>query len=80
MPDFTLFKMQLLVSVVLLSLALVGNVQAQFGFFDQMFGGGHQQQQQQPQDVPSDSGPYRANYERCTSLARGPPTLQTWRC
>lgn len=67
--------MQLLLSVALLSLVLVGNVRAQFGFFDHMFGGG-QQQQHQPQDVPSDSGPYRANYERClfrydTSLDQG---------
>ncbi|KAK0609544.1 hypothetical protein B0T17DRAFT_512643 [Bombardia bombarda] len=44
--------------------ALAGSVSAQFGFFDQMFGGGGQQQQQAPQNVPSDSTMYRANYER----------------
>lgn len=39
---------------------------AQFGFFDQMFGGGHQQQQQsqQPQNVPSDSSWYQSNVEK----------------
>jgi len=43
---------------------------AQFGFFDQMFGGAggggpaqHQHQHQQPQDVRSDSAWYRAQYE-----------------
>jgi hypothetical protein len=41
---------------------------AQFGFFDQMFGNGGGQDQrhhhQQPQNVPSDSAFYRANYDR----------------
>jgi len=45
----------------LLLLALVGAVSAQFGFFEQMFGG-QQQQQQKPQNVPSDSEGYRARY------------------
>ncbi|KAI8947885.1 hypothetical protein F4801DRAFT_488199 [Xylaria longipes] len=39
--------------------------QAQFGFFDQMFGGNQQQQQQQrPQNGPSDSSLYQTNFER----------------
>ncbi|GAW27016.1 putative long chronological lifespan protein 2 [Rosellinia necatrix] len=40
---------------------------AQFGFFDQMFGGQQQQQQQQQQraqNVPSDSSFYQNNFER----------------
>lgn len=55
----------------LLLLALASVVSAQFGFFDQMFGGGGQQHhhhhhhhQQQPQNVPSDSSVYRAQYAR----------------
>ena len=44
--------------------ALLGSVQAQFGFFEQMFGGQQQQQQQQPQNAPSDSKWYRQQYER----------------
>ncbi|SPQ24969.1 40ede440-0735-4183-b084-ca33ad43cab8 [Thermothielavioides terrestris] len=51
----------------LLLLALTSAVSAQFGFFDQMFGGGGGSQQhhrQQPQNVPSDSSVYRANYAR----------------
>ena len=59
-----------LVAVVLLALA--SSVAAQFGFFDQMFGGGggggggghHQHHHQQPQNVPSDSSVYRAQYSR----------------
>ncbi|KAF1847715.1 long chronological lifespan protein 2 [Cucurbitaria berberidis CBS 394.84] len=42
---------------------------AQFGFFDQMFGGQQQQQQQQQaQNVRSDSSWYQAQYEgaQCT--------------
>jgi hypothetical protein len=35
---------------------------AQFGFFDQMFGG-QQQQHQEPQNVRSDSSWYQAQYE-----------------
>lgn len=50
-------------TLALLCLTLVGTVSAQFGFFDQMFGGGGHQQQQ-PQNVPSDSSSYRANYAR----------------
>ncbi|KAK5655671.1 hypothetical protein OQA88_5604 [Cercophora sp. LCS_1] len=49
--------------LALLSLTLVSTVSAQFGFFDQMFGGGGHQHQQ-PQNVPSDSTNYRANYAR----------------
>ncbi|RYN27426.1 hypothetical protein AA0113_g7441 [Alternaria arborescens] len=36
---------------------------AQFGFFDQMFGGGGGQQHQEPQNVRSDSSWYQAQYE-----------------
>ncbi|KAI1263539.1 hypothetical protein F5Y18DRAFT_428808 [Xylariaceae sp. FL1019] len=35
---------------------------AQFGFFDQMFGGGHQQEQQ-PQNVASDSSFYQQHFD-----------------
>ena len=55
--------MRFLVSLFLLAFALVGSAQAQFGFFEQMFGG-QQQQQQQAQNVPSDANNYRANYDR----------------
>ncbi|KIH92367.1 hypothetical protein SPBR_03329 [Sporothrix brasiliensis 5110] len=37
---------------------------AQFGFFDQMFGGGGGQQHNDPQNVPSDSAWYRGNVEK----------------
>ncbi|KAL1839550.1 hypothetical protein VTJ49DRAFT_1413 [Mycothermus thermophilus] len=49
--------------IAVLFLALVSVVSAQFGFFDHMFHGG-QQQHQQPQNVPSDSSNYRAQYSR----------------
>lgn len=55
--------MRVLSGFSLLLFALIGSVSAQFGFFEQMFGG-NGQQQQQPQNVPSDSSVYRANYER----------------
>ncbi|KAL2134712.1 hypothetical protein VTI74DRAFT_11032 [Chaetomium olivicolor] len=56
----------------LLLLALSSVTSAQFGFFDQMFGGGGQQhhghghghQRQQAQNVPSDSSVYRQQYAR----------------
>ncbi|KAI0398947.1 hypothetical protein F4802DRAFT_611255 [Xylaria palmicola] len=50
----------------LLLLAVLASVaQAQFGFFDQMFGGQQQQQQpQRPQNGPSDAALYRANFDR----------------
>lgn len=51
----------------LLALALVSTVQAQFGFFEQMFGG--QQQERQPQNVPSDSAGYRNQYDKCAQAA-----------
>lgn len=42
----------------------IGSASAQFGFFDQMFGGGgHGHQQQQQQNVRSDSSWYQAQYE-----------------
>ena len=41
---------------------------AQFGFFDQMFGGGGGQQHQEPQNVRSDSSWYQAQYEGGTSI------------
>ncbi|KAJ5463237.1 hypothetical protein N7475_008181 [Penicillium sp. IBT 31633x] len=41
-------------------LLLVSVAQAQFNFFEQMFGGGEQQRQQQrSQNAPSDSGRYQ---------------------
>ncbi|KAI1773008.1 hypothetical protein F4818DRAFT_443890 [Hypoxylon cercidicola] len=56
--------MHLLNPLHILLLALLSSVaNAQFGFFDQMFGGQQQQQQQrQPQNVPSDSSIYRGNF------------------
>jgi len=56
--------MQTFEFLTLLLFALVGSVNGQFGFFDQMFGGGGHQQQQQPQNVPSDSSWYRGNMEK----------------
>jgi hypothetical protein len=48
---------------VLASLFL-STTSAQFGFFDQMFGGQQQQQQhQEPQNVRSDASWYQAQYE-----------------
>jgi hypothetical protein len=41
---------------------------AQFGFFDQMFGGGGGHQHQEPQNVRSDSSWYQAQYEAGTLL------------
>ncbi|KAI1348400.1 hypothetical protein F5Y01DRAFT_306837 [Xylaria sp. FL0043] len=53
------------ISLLLLA-AFTSLAQAQFNFFDQMFGGGGggQQQQQRPQNVPSDSSFYQNNFER----------------
>ncbi len=42
--------------------ALLHAAQGQFGFFEQVFGGGGQQSHQ-PQNVPSDSAWYRSNVE-----------------
>ncbi|KAI1272195.1 hypothetical protein F5Y07DRAFT_392158 [Xylaria sp. FL0933] len=59
--------MHFLSTVSLLLLAIFTSLaQAQFNFFDQMFGGGGggQQQQQRPQNVPSDSSFYQNNFER----------------
>ena len=60
--------------LALLALALFAAVaNAQFGFFDQMFGGnggggggggGGGQQQSGPQNVPSDSAWYRGNVDK----------------
>ncbi|KAH8880560.1 hypothetical protein GQ53DRAFT_533858 [Thozetella sp. PMI_491] len=47
--------------------AFLGSAQAQFGFFEQMFGGQQQQQQHhqhQAQNAPSDSTIYRQQFER----------------
>ena len=46
-------------------LALAGAATAQFGFFDQMFGGHGQGGQRQPQNVPSDARAYQRGYESC---------------
>ncbi|KAI0903566.1 hypothetical protein F4823DRAFT_568561 [Ustulina deusta] len=55
-------------ATVLLLALLASAAHAQFGFFDQMFGGQQQQQQQQqqqrPQNVPSDASFYQANFDR----------------
>ncbi|KAI0445103.1 hypothetical protein F4803DRAFT_203810 [Xylaria telfairii] len=61
--------MHLPTPLTLLLLALFTSfAQAQFGFFDQMFGGNQQQQQQQQrqqqQNGPSDSSLYQTNFER----------------
>jgi hypothetical protein len=48
-------------SPALLILGLVGLSTAQFGFFEQMFGG--QEHHHRPQNVPSDAAPYRQNYD-----------------
>ncbi|KAI0426560.1 hypothetical protein F5Y09DRAFT_318619 [Xylaria sp. FL1042] len=62
--------MHFLSTIWLLLLATFTSLaQAQFNFFDQMFGGGGgggggQQQQQPPQNVPSDSSFYQNNFER----------------
>ncbi|OTB01721.1 hypothetical protein M426DRAFT_323222 [Hypoxylon sp. CI-4A] len=61
MRSFASSPLQMLL-LVLLSLSSVAH--AQFGFFDQMFGGQQQQQQRQPQNVPSDSSIYRSNFDR----------------
>lgn len=48
-------------------LVFVTAVHAQFGFFDQMFGGaggGGGQHHSEPQNVPSDSSWYRGNVEK----------------
>jgi hypothetical protein len=55
---------RLLQLLTILSLSLFAS--AQFGFFEQMFGGQqghHHQQQQQQQNVASDSTWYKQNYE-----------------
>lgn len=53
--------MRFFTGLPLILLALVSTAQAQFGFFEQMFGG--QQQERKPQNVPSDSGAYRNQYD-----------------
>lgn len=63
-PSLTDDKMRFFTSLPLVLLALISTVQAQFGFFDQMFGG--QQQERKPQNVPSDSAAYRNQYDNCT--------------
>jgi hypothetical protein len=59
--------------VLLIVSFLTLGVNAQFGFFDQMFNGGQQQQQQQQQqNVRSDSQWYQSNYESGTSSRIAP--------
>ncbi|KAF6804122.1 hypothetical protein CMUS01_14922 [Colletotrichum musicola] len=53
--------MRFFASLPLVLLTLISSTQAQFGFFEQMFGG--QQQQQQPQNVPSDPSQYQQRYD-----------------
>ncbi|KAK6073304.1 hypothetical protein SCUP234_05456 [Seiridium cupressi] len=55
--------------LLLVLAAFLSTATAQFGFFDQMFGGGdgqQQQQQRQQPNVPSDSTIYRQNFESFT--------------
>ncbi|KAF1967426.1 hypothetical protein BU23DRAFT_290125 [Bimuria novae-zelandiae CBS 107.79] len=54
--------MELRALILALATLLLSGVNAQFGFFDQMFGG-QQQQAQQQQNVRSDSSWYQAQYE-----------------
>jgi hypothetical protein len=55
-------------------MSLLSLATAQFGFFDQMFGGhdGHEHQhhhhQQEQQNNPSDANHYKSQYEQCTLL------------
>ncbi|KAK9789128.1 putative Long chronological lifespan protein 2 [Seiridium cardinale] len=73
--------------LLLVLAAFLSTATAQFGFFEQMFGGedGQQQQQQQRQqpNVPSDSTIYRQNFESFTcDNYLCPDTLgriQSWR-
>lgn len=46
-----------------LSTLLLHTATAQFGFFDQMFGGQQQAQHQQQQNVRSDASWYQAQYD-----------------
>jgi hypothetical protein len=52
---------------------LLGGVNAQFQFFEQMFQGG-QQQRQEPQNVPSDSNWYQENYNNGQNDLPSPPS------
>ncbi|KAI0883123.1 uncharacterized protein GGS22DRAFT_167927 [Annulohypoxylon maeteangense] len=53
------------IHILLALLSLTTLASAQFGFFDQMFGGQQQQQQQrQQQNSPSDSSIYQTNFNR----------------
>lgn len=49
---------------------LVSVAQAQFNFFEQMFGGNQQQAQHQQgaQNVPSDSARYQKMWQQCEKL------------
>ncbi|KAH8664435.1 long chronological lifespan protein 2 [Xylariales sp. PMI_506] len=64
--------MKFAASLFLVLTALVSSATAQFGFFDQMFGnnggggGGGHHGRQQPQNVPSDAGVYRQNFDSFT--------------
>lgn len=56
-------------------LSLFSLATAQFGFFDQMFGGHdgghhHHHHHQQPQNNPSDASHYRAQVEKCKSAKK----------
>lgn len=62
--DTSLDKMQFATMLSALGLLLFASLaQAQFQFFEQMFGGGGGQQQAQPQNMPSDSEWYQTQYE-----------------
>lgn len=53
-------------------LMFVATVQAQFNFFDHMFGGNQQQQRNQggSGNAPSDSGRYQHMWSQCMLLLR----------
>ena len=53
-----------------LLLSLLPLATAQFGFFEQMFGGqeGHGHGHQQPRNNPSDANNYRTQVEQCKRL------------
>ncbi|KAG5932504.1 hypothetical protein E4U53_001305, partial [Claviceps sorghi] len=54
--------------VLVILLSLFSLATAQFGFFEQMFGGHdgghHHHQHQEPQNNPSDASHYRAKFEQ----------------
>ncbi|TPX08678.1 uncharacterized protein E0L32_009867 [Thyridium curvatum] len=76
-------------SAISMLVFFLGSANAQFGFFEQMFGGqdgghghGHGHQHQQQQNVPSDSSWYQANVDKavcdkylCPDTLGTPPSM-----